>query len=343
MKTNNRHYEFCSQTEVIHPLWIATAIGLAMTSAATLGLLLSPPMAFASSTITAIPPRLQLEAKPGETLRATIKVRNDSEISQSYTVYVNDFIVNDESGTPIPISENITGKWSLRKWIVAPNYLPVDSKTTQNVELVIRIPSSAAPGGHYAMITYMPNADLNPSELKKTASVIGQRVGTLIYVTVKGKINEKANITTFTSAKFNEKGPVSFSGTLENLSDVHIQPAGFIAISDIFNNEVAKLPLELGNVFPDNIKKFSSTWNQKWGYGRYKADLNLVYGSASTVLVASIFFWLFPIRLVIYTLIVLISFLAIAVLLSKRSKRHQEELEAEVKALQKEIDNLERK
>lgn len=297
--------------------------------------------ASADSTITAIPPRLQIEASPGEVVKTSIKVRNESENSQIYSIYVNDFIVNDESGTPIPISENITSKWSLRKWITSPDSIPVDSKTTQVIPLTIRVPSSALPGGHYSMVTYMPNSDIKPGQLKKTATIIGQRVGTLIYVTIKGKINEKANITSFTMPKFSEQGPVNFSGSIENLSDIHVEPKGFITISDILNREVAKLPVSIGNIFPDSSKKFLTPWNEKWGYGKYKAELNLIYGT-NNVLAATVYFWLFPIRLVVYSLIILVAILTVIILLTKKNKKHQETLEAEVQELQKEIEKLQK-
>lgn len=297
----------------------------------------------ATSTITAIPPRLQINASAGETIKSTIKVRNDSETQQYYSIFVNDFVVDSQTNTPIPISENITSRWSLRKWIIAPEIVPVDAGQTQNIEITIRVPSTALPGGHYAMITFMPNADLKPGELKKTATIIGQRVGTLLYVNIKGSITEKANLLEFTAPKHSEKGPVEFSGKIENLSDIHIQPQGFIRITDIFNKEVTKLPLDLGNVFPENTKSFQAIWDQKWGYGRYTAELNLIYGSQSTVLSGLVYFWLFPISALIYTLITLISILTIIVILNKRNHRHQEELEKEVRELQREIEALEKK
>lgn len=298
---------------------------------------------FAASTISAIPPRLELQASPGETIRTTLKVRNGMETSQNFTVYVDDFIVNDLQGTPIPLSENISSKWSLRKWITAPDFIPVDANSTQSINVSIRVPSTALPGGHYAMITYMPNAEIKPGEMKKTAAIIGQRVGTLIYLTVKGKVNEKANITSFTVPKFTEKGPVQFTGTIENLSDIHIQPKGNITISNLLNQKVATLPLQIGNIFPENSKQFVGNWNQKWGYGRYRADLNLFYGTHDTILLATIFFWLFPIRLVIYVLVAIISALVIIIFLNKKGKKHQEELEKEVRELQKEISQIEKK
>ncbi len=297
----------------------------------------------ATSTITAIPPRLQIEASPGETIKKIIKVRNDTEDQQYFSIFVNDFIVDSQTNTPIPISENITSRWSARKWITAPKMIPVDKGQTQNIEITIRVPTTVLPGGHYAMVTYMPNADLKPGELKKTATIIGQRVGTLLYVTIKGNITEKASLLEFSTPKHTEKGPVEFTGKLENLSDTHIQPSGFIRITDMFNKEVAKLPLNLGNIFPENTKSFQAQWNQKWGYGRYSAELNLVYGSQNNVIGGMIYFWLFPISAVIYSLIAFISILIIIILLSKRNRRHQEELEREVRELQREIEILEKK
>ncbi len=299
--------------------------------------------AAASSAITAIPPRLELKGNPGEIIKTTLKVRNESEVSQNYSVYVDDFVVNDLLGTPVPLSENVSSKWSLRKWIVAPDFLPVDKNTTQNVPVTIRIPSSALPGGHYALITYMPNGDIKPGELKKTSSIIGQRVGSIIYLTVNGKIKEEANVSSFTAPKFTERGPIEFLGKIENTSDVHITPKGQITISDFLNNKVANIPVEMGNIFPENIKQLNGVWNQKWGYGRYKAELNLVYGNKDSVLAATIYFWLFPIMLVIYILVAIVSVLTIIILLSKKGKKHQDELEREVRELQKEISQLEKK
>jgi len=297
----------------------------------------------AQSSITAIPPRLILSTDPGKTLTAELKVRNDSDVSQIYTVTVDDFVVVDTIGTPIPVSSSVNSRWSLKNWITAPKTVPVDAKGTQIVRITVRVPVSALAGGHYAMITYMPNGDIKPGELKKTASLIGQRVGSLIYVTVSGDITENASIIKFTTPKFLEQGPVEFTGTIENISDIHINPKGSITISNPLNSKVAELPLEAGNIFPETIRDFSSTWNNKWGWGRYKADLNLAYGTTGALLSATIFFWLFPIRLVIYSLIAIISVLLVVVLLGKRSKKHQEVLEKEVAELKRELETLEEK
>lgn len=303
----------------------------------------SPALAIDQLTITAIPPKVELKGDPGQTLTATLKVRNDSESTQYLTVSVEDFVVIDNQGTPIPVSTSTNNRWSLANWITAPKEIPVDAGGLQIINISVKIPMTALPGGHYAMITYTPNAESKAGDLKQTGNVITSRVGSLIYVTVSGPVTEKANLTKFAAPKFLEQGPVEFTGTIESLSDTHVNPKGTITISNPLNTKVAEINVDAGNIFPEVSRDFNATWNQKWGWGRYKADLSLAYGTAGSLITGTIFFWLFPIRLVIYVLIAIISVLTIIVILNKRSKKHQQELEKEVQELKEELQNAEGK
>ena len=300
------------------------------------------PQAMAQMVITAIPPKVELTGDPGQTLKASLKVINDSTETTTYKVTIEDFIVIDTKGTPIPISTKASNRWSLANWITAPKEIPVDAGDIQVIDINIKIPMTALPGGHYAMITYTPE-NTKLGDLRQTGNIITQRVGTLIYVTVSGPVTEKANLLKFSAPKFIEKGPVEFTGTIESLSTTHVNPTGAITIRNPFNQKVAEINLEAGNIFPESSRDFTALWNQKWGWGRYKADLSLAYGKTGSLLSASIFFWLFPIRLVIYTLIAIVSILVIINVLNKRSKKHQEELEKEVKELKQELQDIENK
>jgi hypothetical protein len=297
----------------------------------------------AQMAMTAIPPKVELKGDPGQTLTATLKIRNDSPETQDFTIAVEDFVVIDNQGTPIPIATKVSNRWSLANWITAPQEIPVDAGGIQIVNVTIKIPMTALSGGHYAMLTYTPNAEAKPGDLRQTGNIITQRVGTLIYVTVSGPVTEKANLTRFSAPKFSENGPVNFTGTIESLSDVHINPKGTITITDPLNTKVAQIDVDAGNIFPEVSKDFSAVWNQKWGWGRYKAVLNLAYGATGTAITGTTFFWLFPIRLVIYALVALISVLIVFIVLSKRSQKHQEELEKEVRELKEELQNIESK
>lgn len=305
--------------------------------------IVSPVSAADQLTITAIPPKVELKGDPGQTLKASLKLRNDSTSTQYFSVKVEDFVVVDNQGTPIPVATKTSNRWSLANWIQAPQEIPVDAGGLQVINITIKIPMTALPGGHYAMLTYTPNADSKAGDLKQTGNIVTSRVGSLIYVTVSGPVNEKATVTKFTAPKFIEQGPVEFTGSIESLSDVHVNPKGTITISNPLNTKIAEVKVDAGNIFPETTRDFSAKWNQKWGWGRYKADLSLAYGTAGSLLTTTIFFWLFPIRLVIYSLVALISILTIILILNKRSKKHQQELEKEVQELKEELQKVESK
>ncbi len=291
------------------------------------------------SGTTAIPPKVELVADPGETIKTTLKVRNESDVTLYYGVVIDDIIVSDTEGTPLPVTESVNSKWSMKSWIKSPSLLPVDRKDTAIVNLTINVPANALPGGHFAMVTYEANPDANPGTRDGKGSLIGQRTGTIIYLTVNGPITQNASVRQFSTSKFHEFGPVEFTGLIENLSDVHINAKGKIVITDLIGREVASLPVETGNIFPEASRFINSKWDQKWGYGRYQAALELSYGSAGGLLVSTINFWLFPIRIVIYSLIVVISILLLVVILNKKNKKHQEQLEAEVAHLKEELEH----
>ncbi len=316
---------------------------LTLAIAAFAALLFAPQTFAEQTTITAIPPKIELKGNQGQTLNATLKVRNDSTQTENFSITVEDFVVIDSKGTPVPVATKVGNRWSLATWITAPKEVPVDSKGVQIVNVSIKIPMTALPGGHYAMITYTPNAGSKAGDLKQTGNVITQRVGTLFYITVNGPVTEKATITKFAAPKFTEMGPVDFTGAIESMSDTHVNPKGTITISNPLNVKVAEIAVDAGNVFPETVRDFTATWNQKWGWGRYKANLSLAYGTAASVITATIYFWLFPIRIVIYSLIAFISILVIILFLNKRSRRHQEALEKEVQELKEELQQIESK
>lgn len=291
-------------------------------------------------SMTAIPPRLDITADPGELITQELKIRNDSDTTQTFEIAVQDFVVSDSKGTPIPVDSTGGNKWSLKSWITSPTVLPVDAETTQVLKVTIKVPSNALPGGHYAMVTYQP---MDSGSMKNTGASIAQRVGTLVYLVVNGDIKYGHNLKMFTTGQFYEMGPVMFNGTIENMSDAHIAPEGVISIYDPLNKKVAELAVgkdNLGNIFPEVSRDFTSVWETKWGWGKYRADLNLMYGAAG-VITSSVMFWLFPIRLVIYSLVAITSVLLIAYLLSRKNRQHQADLESEVAELKQELEEAE--
>lgn len=313
----------------------------------------SSPASLSESSITAIPPRIgedfSLKAKPGEKIQTSVRVRNGSSEPLLIKTVAQDFIVGDNGETPIPITETeISNRWSLASWMIlspAVNQIEPGKATTINV--IIDVPADALPGGHYAMITHQPTFGTDGQQdvigLPASASFLNQRVGTLVYVTVDGLINEAAFIRNLTFPKFTEYGPVPFSFQVDNRSDIHIRPQLNVDIYNLFGRKVETIPIETRNIFPFIARDFAGQWDRVWGFGPYTAKVVMSYGNQGQIAMAQTTFWLLPITLLLALLLVLLVLLVIAVLIRRHIKHRRENQQTQIQQLQSRVRELEEK
>lgn len=284
--------------------------------------------------LTAIPPRLEITANPGEVITKEIKVRNESKTQRSIDTTIKDFIVTDDDGTPLQI-ESSDNRWAASSWIqVSPAKTRLLPGETKSLILTIIVPDNVLAGGHYAVVLHSPQNEITLSE---TGATIETFVGTLVYITIPGEINQFAKVKDFSAPAFSEYGPINFKTIISNLSDIHIKPMGAISITDWFGKKVSDIPLPETNIFPYTNRELTAVFNQKWLLGRYKAELLAGYGTAGGALSATIFFWVFPIRIILLALsfIIIITILISLLRKKKRNPKSVEELEIELNELRK--------
>jgi len=251
--------------------------------------------------LTAIPPRLEIAADPGEVIAQQIKVRNEGDSQIGLQVKVQDFIVSDKEGTPIPVVRQLAGQWAASLWMnVSPQKFLLNPGETKALDLVAVVPEDANPGGHYAVIFYSPvEGAIGKQEGDLTgATGISPNVGTLAYFTVSGDIKEEARVARMDIPKFQEYGPIKIITEIDNLSDIHIKPLGTVKIYDWFGKLKTTLKFEEKNIFPSTSRIYENTWQQKWGLGKYKAQLQAGYGTQGKALMATVFFWIIPWRVI---------------------------------------------
>lgn len=298
-------------------------------------------------SLTAIPPRLgddnTLKALPGEKLQVQVRVRNLSEESLDVVTSVKDFIISDDGSTPVPIDDSTSNRWSLASWLtITPTENVIGPNETVGLNVLIEVPEDALPGGHYAMILHEPGNGSGSQLGGQSQSAISQKVGTLLYVIVDGDINEEAYVRNFKFPSFTEYGPVPFSYTVENASDVHISPVVSIEIYNIFNQLTDKIVVNSKNIFPLDNRDFDGQWDRIWGFGPYKAKLVMSFGTKGTVVFANTSFWLLPIKLLIALLVGILIFV-ILVLAIKRHLNHRRDMDknriAELEGQLKEMKN----
>ncbi|MFZ2152893.1 MAG: hypothetical protein WAV41_02435 [Microgenomates group bacterium] len=292
--------------------------------------------------LSAIPPRLEVTLQPGEVVTKELKIRNESKTERVVTTTSRDFIVTDSEGTPIQLEDidESNNRWAASSWIhLSPSNFKLKPGETRSIMITIIAPDDALAGGHYAMVLHSPN---NESVLSETGSLIQTNVGTLVYVTIPGDIKEDARVTEFSAPSFSEFGPVPFKTIISNLSDIHVTPAGSIAIKNWLGGKTADLPLDLTNIFPNTSREFTNTLTRKFLFGRYTATLSAGYGTTGQAIAATIFFWVIPWRLIIILFIIAILTFVLVKLLHQQ-KTTIETTDNQVDELEKELESLKKK
>lgn len=292
--------------------------------------------------LSAIPPRLEITVKADGTSTQTIKVRNESNKDKNISISISDFIVNDNIGTPsIVNATEEDNRWAASNWIaVSPSSFKLKGGETKALSLIVTPPANALPGGHYAMVISIPDNEV--SVTSSTGASVQTNVGTLVYITIPGNIKENAVIKKFSAGKFFEFGPIDFSTTVQNLSDVHIKPAGNITITNMIGmRSFVQFNKDGTNIFPGKTRNFENQLNRKWLFGRYKAELNFTYGTTGAVATAAVFFWVIPWRFIILVATGLAIIIAVIIFIKKKSggekvaEEKVDELERELEALKK--------
>ena len=277
-------------------------------------------------TITIVPPSANLSLNPGDKTEGILKVINDSSSSITFTASTQDFIVEDTKGTPDFLPQDTLGKpYSAAAWIgVVPDSFTVAPGQKALLNYYIQVPKNARPGGHYAGVIYTPSSTLGG---KGTGPAVQTQIGTLFSIDVSGPIHEQASITKFLSEYgFYEYGPVNILTQIFNKGDLHIKPLGTITIYDMFGRKVGITPLTAYNIFPQAARDYVNVFGQHWMIGPFTAKFSANYGrNDNFVLASATTFWVFPWRVAIVVLFIIIAAILGWMVWKKRKEEPKEE------------------
>lgn len=271
------------------------------------------------------PALVELNGSKGNTYTININVTNVTTNDLIFDGYVNDFGARDETGTPSIILDESTTATSIKTWVRDIPEFNLKAGEKKKLSTSITIPGNATPGGHYGVIRFSGRIPNNPSSnVNLTASA-----GTLILIKVDGAITEKLNLLTFQAAKNSkpsgifESGPITFVTRFKNEGSVHVKPAGQIEIKDAFGNKVDTLTVnsEKGNILPTSTRRFETTLNKSWLFGKYTADISVAYGNTGGAIVESMSFWVIPYKIILVGIIALVTVIYILRSLVKRYNR----------------------
>ena len=254
------------------------------------------------------PPLINLSANPGETVTASISLRDISPTSLFVTGSFNDFVAGGEDGTPkILLEEDEVSPYSMKAWVQPIIPLTLQSREIKNVTLTINVPENASPGGYYGVVRFTGT----PPDLEGAGVSLSASLGSLVLLKVSGDANESLAIEEFSVNKNGvtgtlfETAPLTFVERIKNDGNIHQQPSGLVTIKDMFGNVVATLGVNQPprDVLPGSTRKFEQPLDKtvigdRVLFGYYTAELTVNYGTDNESTTASTSFWVIP-----YTLI----------------------------------------
>lgn len=259
----------------------------------------------------------ELNADPGDTLTNQIKVFNPTGNATEVKIGVEDFTPIGEQGEVV-LSEpdNANSTFSIASWTISdPEQFVLKPGEQKIVTFKINVPRNAEPGGHYGSIV----AKISGGSNSVSGSSVGSKRGALILVRISGQIEENISVDTFTTKSLVQNGPIDFALKFKNNGNVHLKPAGFITITDMFGNQVDQISFAEKNVIPESVRDVSTSWDKQKLFGRYTANLVASYGSnEKQVITESLVFTVFPVK---KALIILAVVSPIALLLYLKRKR----------------------
>jgi len=266
----------------------------------------------------------ELVIEQGQSDEVTITLVNSLDEPVELFPFTQNFAAdeNSEEGKAIliPVEEN----FGLAEWLKpSTDKVFVEGKGEVDITVSIKVPENADPGGHYAVLFFSKN----PPNVDEGVG-IGENIGTLFLVTVPGDINESAEILDFSSdSGFYTQLPVNFDYRVKNNGSVHFKPRGEIEIKNLLGMKTKVDPNPKGgNALPNSVRHLTASWvkdenriekggfmhnlSNEWhnfALGRYKANLNLIYGREGQTVNSAVTFWVFPWHVVLVFVILLVA------------------------------------
>jgi hypothetical protein len=191
----------------------------------------------------------------------------------------------------------------------------------RRIKLIITQPTDASPGGHYATIVFQP---LIPQEIINDQSIfVYARVAALIFLQVRGDINEELQITKTSINSIYENTPLNIGISLKNLGNTHLIPQGKIVFTDEFRNQVvATIDLPRSVVLPELEKAYELQFVNDYKFGRISSQTFITYGTSNIqIKTDKIYFYIIPYKFIIVWMLLLGFLYLIAFRFRKRVKK----------------------
>lgn len=265
------------------------------------------------------------KAKARDILKRSITVRNTTERKLNLFPSVNDVDAREGKEEFVSAQNADERADSLANWIeLSRGVVELNPGEEKTLPFVVRVTANAVPGTYHAAIAFGEGGDRGSAEASPPLAVV------TVNLEMQEDIKEFMQLKAFkTDSLFFSGDDVLFNYQLENIGNQDLKPKGEIRIYNRKGVEVASVEVNADGkeVPPSQISQLASVWSAAQGFGRYKAYLNVDYGSSQTASVQdTVFFWIVPWQQLLGLIIASLVAIVVLALYSRRwleARHHQ--------------------
>lgn len=220
--------------------------------------------------ITLSPAISRPELSAGERATSKLTVINDGQTDYEVVLYARPFSVTNEQYDPDYTEVN--ERTQAYQWVQFENTrISLKPGDRAEVPYEISVPENAAGGGHYAVLfaETQPKQDGSNVARKK-------RVGSLLYMTIKGEVRESGSIDSWEARLFQTKPPIESTLRVKNDGNVHFQANVQAQYVNIFGKKQFELNREV-IVLPGTTRKIVASWEGPPYFGIFRAKATVEY------------------------------------------------------------------
>lgn len=253
-----------------------------------------PQLVSADEFFTVTPALINEKAKTRDIIQETITLTNVNGPPRAtiYTFVNNVDMVEGEQ--EFKARDEIILADSLANWIeISRGSIELLRGETIEVPVTINVNLRAKPGIYNAVISFSRGSTRAQAEERID---FGSNI--LVTIEVVEDVRERLQLGTFSTNRIFLGGPdISFAYNLENIGNKDLLPTGEVRIYDRRGREVGSVPANIeGTVIaPESVGQIASVWSAGKSFGKYKALLDIEYGSSQLGTVNdTIYFWIVP-------------------------------------------------
>ncbi len=271
------------------------------------------------------PGKIELQMEPGDTRTFEITVTNRMGEDRRFNVTSEDFEGSRDTTETVVLLGGDKSTHSLKD-AIRPEMDTFVLKHGERARLpiTIKLPANAEPGGRYAsvLIDTVTTAAKQPTAGASGAAALVTRIGTLVFVRVPGEVNENGQLKNFSTIGdarwYGSKSSVPFTLLYENNGSVHLNPYGYIHVTNLTGSQVARIKVDPWFSLPDSLRTREVQWQPPFLFGRYTATAEINRGYGDVIDTATFTFWVVPWKLVAgAVLLILILVILVKIILSR--------------------------